>query len=258
MKTSPLESAWTIRRRGGRLTNTGKQEDGDTNESWSRHSLLRFVGRDLALLVGGILIAFSLDAAWDGAVERRADERQLQAVADEFREISAALDGRVSTYQQRFGDLEAVAAMIAERRLGEWDEWAPSIRRLNWAGTLEVQNGALSVLLNGGGLSRIRNAELRVALGNWPALVQDAAEGTVWLREHRDEVLRPLVTEYVTWVDVGRDSDSALFEVNPGGLFRDRRFADAIGYRMQVMRTSIQELEALRASADGIVDLIEG
>ena len=111
--------------------------------------------------------------------------------------------------------------------------------------------------MNSDALGRIEDDELRSTLGAWPSLVEDATEGTIWLREHRDDVLVPLINEYVTMVDLRGTGESPVFEARPMDLFRDRRFAGALYYRYQVASTTIRELRRLEVAARRIVDLIE-
>ncbi|MGQ0836277.1 MAG: hypothetical protein ACT4O5_15435 [Gammaproteobacteria bacterium] len=124
---------------------------------------------DIAVVTVGILLAFALEAWWDGRASTRQEQFHLRALASDFRQNAERLKAmierqdRVSTSCRR---LLAVAR-------GEEDGSPASIRELMSevfnSARYEPVMGAYEALVNSGGLVLIRDEVLRGALAEFAA-----------------------------------------------------------------------------------------
>lgn len=174
------------------------------------------------VIVGSILLAFTIQAGWDEAQERSEERATIQRLQAEFRANAVqAAQKRVALDSVRVA-LESVMDLTLAGPSNEVP--ADSIGRLAEAvtrlHTYDPRNGALSSLLTSGQLSIIRDVALRDALAAWPSAVAD-------LREIENIVLRLNQDRLMPYLS-GRISIRALnvfFEVQSGpgqaGIFPD-------------------------------------
>jgi hypothetical protein len=138
------------------------------------------VGRALTeatVIVGSILLAFSIDASWDEYRERRDERAVLSNLEAEFVANLERLETVVRRHEgfaERAAELDAMSedeirAIPAElvdgyeRALGQWM-------------TFEPRGGVLASLVGDGRLGLVTDAGLRDALVEWLQRLDDSAE----------------------------------------------------------------------------------
>ena len=126
--------------------------------------------RDAALIVVSILIAFALDAWWDGqsrATEEREALTALQAELSGSRiELDSVMDFNRSQSQRIDHILEPDDAAIPSAERGA------IFRAVNGGMTFDPSLSAIEAIL-AGGLDRISNSELRTAIAAWPGVLRE-------------------------------------------------------------------------------------
>lgn len=126
--------------------------------------------RDAALIVVSILIAFALDAWWDGQ-SRMAEEREaLTALQAELRasrvELDSVMDFNRSQSQRIDHILEPGDSAVPSTERGA------IFRAVNGGMTFDPSLSAVETIL-AGGLDRISNPQLRTEIAAWPGVLRE-------------------------------------------------------------------------------------
>jgi hypothetical protein len=139
--------------------------------------------REVLVVVASILIAFSLDAWWDGLVERGQLRGQLEAVIAELEAGRGELNDAVRSHRLYGG-----AAGALHEQLRSLDPDAPAevpdtlVGSLFSHFTMDVSTSATISFLDAGGQSLVGDAWARRALADWPARMGDAIDDQAQLR----------------------------------------------------------------------------
>jgi hypothetical protein len=128
------------------------------------------------VIVGSILLAFGLQAWWEGRRERRDEQELVFAFTAEFDGVEAELDRAREVHQARRESTAELIRLIDQGTpLPGADSLWSLMRAAGRATTLDPPNGVLSSALGAGSLTLIQNDSLRVLLASWPRLVSDHA-----------------------------------------------------------------------------------
>jgi hypothetical protein len=202
-----------------------------------------------------------LDAWWEERAERHRLEENLLTVQQEFRELASELRPFVENLENHLKATEHLMSLTGPDASSiQPDSLAILTSEAMRTSIPNVPTGALSFLVASGEIHLIRNGRLRLRLGQWSALVEDAVEQMVWLRRDRDQILEPVVNRYLPLRDVFHQSRENLsrsrFPSDPAGLLRNPDFEAALADRLQVGTTAVQEFGVLLDSAEEIAGLI--
>jgi hypothetical protein len=152
----------------------------------------RLIGESV-VIVGSILLAFAIDAAWDQRQLRNEEQEALTALRSEFSASLEQIDRVLDIYRQ---DRERVALLRTSssqelRGLPQREVSAIMLATSNiWS--FDPTRGATDELVGAGRLGVLRDGALRQALSTFTNLVTDAAEDVppmrsfveyIWLRE---------------------------------------------------------------------------
>ena len=126
--------------------------------------------RDAALIVVSILIAFSLDAWWDGQSKASEEREVLVALQAELAGSRIELDS-VMTFNQ--SQVERIDHILEPGDTpGRSAERGAIFRAVNGGMTFDPSLSAVETIL-AGGLDRISNPELRTAIAAWPGVLRE-------------------------------------------------------------------------------------
>ena len=126
-----------------------------------------------AVIVGSILLAFGIDAAWDNVQERRTEREFLEALERDLVVNQAEL-ARVQTSMQRSSAASDVFLSSSAAELAALP--ADSARILLIGLGSAVAFTAFKGNLDRGDLSIVRRQDLRARLANWLGYAEDLAE----------------------------------------------------------------------------------
>lgn len=152
-----------------------------------RHVKARLFGREsireVVVVVASILIAFGLDAWWDGVSERREWREQLGEVVRELELGLAQLNEARQSHLMYGGAAEA----LRQRLVGSGDGAVVSVPdtlvgALFSHFVMDISTTATTTFIDRGGLAVIDRPEVASALRNWPDLMADAVDDEVQLR----------------------------------------------------------------------------
>ena len=153
-------------------------------ESW------RAAGRDVTLIVASILIAFTLDAWWQGGRDRALEREHMQALVNEFRATLSQLEGQLAGLEN---SLDATLSIL-ELMGTSPSAIAPSelsvvvVRSFN-VGIFSPQQRTLESMLASGELGSSDRDSLSALLERWPAMANSLQVDTGHLERNREEVI---------------------------------------------------------------------
>jgi hypothetical protein len=136
-----------------------------------------------AVIVGSILLAFTLDAWWDNREREDELRDQLAVVAREMQASRDALERALKAHDMNAGLAGHLASVLGE--IQEGSEVAVSdslIGPLFPQVTADVTTGSLDALIAAGGLELIEDVEVRRQLLEWPTRIEDLLDDEVYLR----------------------------------------------------------------------------
>lgn len=153
------------------------------------------------VIVSSILLAFSIDAWWDG-VQDRSDERLvLEALQVEFADNLEDLRAVHQVHVEYAAELSQLVNLMASVPDGRSIQVADSLLQpLISFRTADPAMGALTTLLASGRIDLIRNQPLQQALAGWPAQLEDTAEDETLVR---DFVHSQLISGLIGDIDLG-------------------------------------------------------
>jgi hypothetical protein len=134
------------------------------------------VGESAAIILS-ILLAFAIDAAWDGRQDRAAEREAVLALRDDFEANRAAVQDVLdwhATSNERYTLLSSLS--VAE--LAEFPQDSINVLLGALAGpvTFDAVRGNIDALVGSGRLDLLRNRPLRAGLTTFINLVEDADE----------------------------------------------------------------------------------
>ena len=140
------------------------------------------------VIVGSILLAFGIDAWWDGRQERAAEAELLVRLDDEFRENQAAI-AAVLTENQRFGEAAlTIGGMQPDvMRSLSTDSLSSLLQKIGPLGIFHPGEAELSSMIQSGENRLLRDRELRVALSRWAESLAALEEQAAIVRRGQSE-----------------------------------------------------------------------
>lgn len=136
------------------------------------------------VIVGSILLAFGVDAWWDGVQDRSEEALILRALETEFAENLDAFRAIHGVHLKSASELEYLIDLMSSKSDGEIIQVADTLLRpLISFRTADPATGTLNTLLASGRIDLIQNQALQQALAGWPAALEDTAEDERLVRD---------------------------------------------------------------------------
>ena len=196
----------------------------------------RAVAIEVGIVTLGILIAFSLDSWWDGRQERRLEVGHLRALQQEFTDNRQRLRDKEEFEK---GLNQRLLALIGLMRTTPPPARLDLIRALAsifTAKQFEPVTAAYDTVIGTGGLSLIRDAELRRSIVELATLLKSRQEDAFAEEAHR-ALTEAAVGKLgvVQWDAMAAASPEAAAaraaQWNPGPLVTDARFQELLIFR---------------------------
>ncbi len=135
------------------------------------------------VIVGSILLAFSLDAWWDNRSREAELGDQLDVVAREMQSARVALQRALDAHDinaHRAEQLRSVLSQVADG--SEVIVSDTLIGPLLPQVTADVTTGSLDAFVAAGGLELIEDVDIRGQLLQWPTMIEDLLDDEIYLR----------------------------------------------------------------------------
>lgn len=157
------------------------------------------IGAELATIVGGILLAFWIQAWWEDRLESRDERVVLAALQDEFQAKLDQLEMRRTFHTSMLNSSRAlIRASIAEDHSLTPVEVDRLLADLWWYNPQgEWDSAILGALYDGGNLTVISDPELRINLARWPSRFRLLEQRVSRDEEYFKNVLMPFLSRNV-------------------------------------------------------------
>ncbi len=216
------------------------------------------------VIVLSILLAFGLQAWWDGVQEREQEREALERLAAEFAAVESVLREWQAMHRATFDAGEALLAQTGSE--GPLSISADSVGKLiatfGEESTVEAPTGVLSSLIASGQLSLIRSQELRTQLAGWQALIAN-------LQHDEDQAVETMERRVLPYFEsrIAIRSVIALRELYPREpstfpdgflqLIADREFENLVESRILVLYWVLDAYVETLENVAGIRSLIQ-
>jgi len=152
------------------------------------------------VIVGSILLAFGIDAWWEGRQERAEETRALESLVSELQENLGVVDQAM----QRHDSIVDAAALLARMSKGEVSPPANGAEMLrifrfslSRMQSTNFPSGSLTALLASGEIGLIRNSEIRSRVAAWPSVVEEVLEDEQMSLRASEQVYLPFIAAHV-------------------------------------------------------------
>jgi len=156
----------------------------------------RRISVEAAAIVASILLAFAIDAWWDGVQERAEERETLSALRAEFEANQKVLAQTAELHRLALHAMQDIIS-ASKSDITVHDASLGSLFRL--AGITPHYNpatGALAATINSGRLGLVRNVELRNRIAGWDAVISDLVIDEQTRRDFVTHELRPAFAEF--------------------------------------------------------------
>jgi hypothetical protein len=221
------------------------------------------VALEALLIVGSILLAFAIDAAWEGREERERERILLEALRSDLESNTEEL-----SFGRRQHELYRAAAVefleLATPGASSQEVSVPDstlIRLVSWY-TYDPALGSLNSAIASGQLYLIRDDRLRVALAGWVNSVEDLKELEVVDRGHAQR-FADIAFEFVPFRSAtfrmgmrGTLSRESTARSNDAGLLTSLRAENVAVNRVAEIGFILNDIDRLEQQLASILDLL--
>jgi len=214
------------------------------------------------VIVGSILLAFGLQAWWEGRGEAETQRTVLSALRSDFDSVAVDLE-RVRSSHQRFQAAAerliemARAGAIPQTSAQEVDSLLTQVFEMQ---TFDPSTGALEALINSGDLGVVGDATLTGELTAWPALIVDLREQEELQAYNGRKYNEVLQSHGINTNDLVVGDTTVPWEAKRTDAYRllsDPELEGIIGERWFSYRALISDLDGIAAKVDLIRSLID-
>jgi hypothetical protein len=214
--------------------------------------------RDAALIVVSILIAFALDAWWEGQSWAAEEREALTALQQELSGSRTELDSVMEFNQSQVESIDQILDP-ATPAASLVDTDTTLLRAFSGGMTFDPSLSAVEAIL-AGGLDRISSPELRTAIAAWPGVLREIEVDQRIMVDRFNELSDALVTQRLH-IEVSRARLG-----NQGSISPDLQ-ARVIGnviirQRLSALRTGVDgllyELSDVEARLEGLETMVNG
>lgn len=225
--------------------------------------------RELVVVVAGILIAFSLDAWWDGRTENEWLKSEFESLRQEFTDSRVQLEQRIRLHEMIADRTRYVIEALDDVPMGATAPIPDSVL----AGALVMPTydptlGTLEALLASGDLSRLKERKLISLLARWPGMVADVREDEESVVRHVQTQLLPLLGSRVDLASVQDMRRYVVARIILGGtgrmpgttqpLVHERAVVSSFGVNLDYHRQATGGLRELAAQINSVLALLDG
>lgn len=224
------------------------------------------IGAESVAIVGSILLAFWIDAWWEGLTEREQESAILQALLRDFGEAREQFDQIASRHERLQGNMEqllhwAEDGDVPEDRRGEVDGMLGSTFNRQ---VFDPPSGAVETILGSGRLDLISNTELVPELTRWTALVDELREQEMAVVDHFYQTVYPYLAARVNMQDLDKGIPYAggvhwpQQETDAYQLVRSREFHNIVYVHWVLIWNVEGSMPPVDAAIDRITNIVAG
>jgi len=217
-----------------------------------------------AVIVASILLAFVIDAGWQGSQDREETREMLAAVRTELVTSIESLEHAAARYSEYVDAASQLLTLTGpDADIERIEAAARPIGILMVPAGIRLPDAAMATLISSGRLARLDDAQLRQALSGWRETISGMAGTAQITREAWTGRAWPVILEHVPQLDLEHASgfaafselrerftklvpESSRFASDYAGLLGDMRFESAV---VQVMTLALISENRIHTSA---------
>jgi hypothetical protein len=205
------------------------------------------------VIVGSILLAFGIDAAWDEKQERERVDRQFEALIREFtltrEELTRGLDDVTDAHEATVAVLEL---MEQADRTTTPAEVAERVYRSMDVGIFTTQHPVMTMMMASGDLVEFEERGLLGLLAQWRAGMEDLRIDAQHLEQNREQMIFNRLVTIGVALDFDRPNRDLLAMMDDPGL------KAAFALRALRARMLAGSFSAALTQVDHILEVLEG
>ena len=179
----------------------------------------RRISVEAAAIVASILLAFAIDAWWDG-VQERAEEREiLSALRAEFEANQKVLAQTAERHRRALNAMQDIVSASKSDIAVHAASLGPLFRRALSTPHYNPATGALAATIGSGRLRLVRNVELKIRLAGWNAVISDLVLDEQTRRDSVTHAIRPAFAEF----GIGGADSETMTEADFNEALRSKR-----------------------------------
>lgn len=222
------------------------------------------------VVIASILIAFAIDAWWDGRGDRQAEQALLSRLHADFTALRPELASVDEEHKMR---RDACVSILEKLSVGDTLPTTPEMDRLVayafiGARSFQPGTGAVDVFTNGDGARLVQNQRIADLMLAWSGLVEELREEERSLEKGATERWVPYLASRTTiapYLAVFEDRVADLRLLPESSLLPGRRtplvvddvFLNHVIERFQFQSIAIRDIEPLRDAVQEILELLE-
>lgn len=219
---------------------------------------VKYFAVEIVVVVTSILIAFSLDAWWSQRSEDRTEAAHLSALESDFEQNVTRLAELVER-EQRIADASARLLLLAVTPdiSAHPDSLSQLFGQVFNSGRFGPSLGAYEATVSSGGLSRVRDDSLRIALADFVSLLENR-----YVENYADQLYLNFIQTYtgrlgMTAAVIAADTVTAsLGRMAPdSALLMDPRFREHLALRYLAEQGVGAAYQSLLNKAQEVLDL---
>jgi hypothetical protein len=221
------------------------------------------------VIVGSILLAFGIEAWWDGVQEEEKVRQDLLGVAQEIAENRERVLWQVDLMERIAVGGAAMAEMMESDRESTMTDLPDTLAWLvmSTGPTLDASSGALDALITSGRLASVDDLELRRRLSGLGDRIGDALENQFRVVELFDREMRPATYDYFDntsvndvgaafWIQEERVPGRALVHRAHVEFPNSLSIRNLVRFRNLNMGSAVNEMRTVLQELDDLLELL--
>lgn len=205
---------------------------------------------EIAIVTVGILVAFALEAWWDGREKAAQEQVHLRALASDLQQNIAALKTLIEKEESVMSGSQELLKRARAQQSGNTASLEELVNQVFNSVRIEPVMGAYEALVNSGGLTLIRDETLRAALAEFAARV-GGQYAESWSDEHYFAFAREFAGRVVLLQSQNPAADAR--ERAYEEMLRDRRFQEQLALRYYSERDVANKYRGLLQQAEAVL-----
>ena len=232
-------------------------------EEAKRHVSWRRSVAEGGVIVGSILIAFSIDAWWDSRADAVQERALLVALAQDFRTADERLDAAMQAHQTVLISMDRLLRYADAGHVPSLDRAQVDtvLSRVFWRETFDPPMGTVETILSSGRLDLFENGDLVGELTRWTSAVRNFNELETAGTNHFYQTLYPYLAANLSL----RDLDKGIpWEVpwphspTPAAdLVSDPAFQNVIYMHYVLYQNVVQAMPGLESAIHRIIQMTD-
>ena len=231
-------------------------------KSERRSIWLRVLAEGVAI-VASILLAFGIQAWWEGRRDRVEERVALAGLRQEFAGNLDQLNAGASSYEKSLRMTRRLLALSRADSLAPNPLAMDSLIRIGWLdyGTFNPGQGVLTALVTSGDIGLIRDARLREAIGAWSGMLDDLVEEELMMARDSQERWAPALQARIQLSSVYAVSGEQVPEGRRPDyrkILGDQLLENYLWERIDNTRYVLADYARLHALIEEIIELSDG